>query len=580
VGPRDDDTVRATRAVSPLIVVAGVLVAAETVLVVRTQPEVTYAGGSGQLLVLEVAAGLVLVGTGAVAAQRATTRTSGGLVALAGAVWLTREWASPAAGSALVFTTGLVLAGVVQALLAHAADRFPGMPRAAPLVVPLGYAVVLGLQGVAPVLFLDPRAEGCAQCTENLLLVADRGDWAQHLQRFGSWTGAAWAALAAADLLWSGWRATPARRRVAVPFAAAVSALLVVAAWGDVRAALSWTAAAQVDDRLWVIDALALMLTGPALLYDRAHARNVRVSLARLAVNLGSRRSDGGLVEALSRLVGDPSLAVLYPLPDGTLVDGRGNPTEPPPGRESTVLSRNGQPIAYLLHRPGALGDDAVMDEIGTVATMSIDHERHQALSSAHIAALRASRARIVAARDAERRRLERDLHDGAQQRLVTLALLLRLAQRGPAADDGETALLDHCSDEVTSALADLRALAHGIYPAALADEGLEAALQALSETAPLTLDTVDIEERRYSPEVESTAYFALAQLVRHCVHDAARLTATQGDHRLRFEVEVDAPAAGTLAALEDRVGALDGRLTLARRDKVATTVVMEIPCA
>jgi signal transduction histidine kinase len=577
----DDVRVRATRVVSLLLVVAGGLSAAQTVMVVRAQPEVTYAGSSGWLLVLELAAGMTLVGAGAVATMRAPTRATGLLAAAAGAAWLTREWGSPSAGSSAVFTAGLVLAVVGPALLVHAALRFPGTPRAWPLVIPVGYAVVVGWEGVAPVLFLDPQAGGCAECPTNLLFVADRGGWADAVQRSGLWAGAGWAVLAAAQLVWVAGRASSAWRRVAVPFMAAVAALLVATAWGNARTALSWTPQAVVDDRLWVVDATVLTVAGAGLLYERVRARQVRVSLAHLALDLAGRGPDTGLVPTLARLSGDPTLTVLYPLEDQTLVDARGNPTDLPPGRDPTVLSRAGQPIAYLLHRPGALDDDAAMTEIGTVATMSVDHERHQALSQAHMAALRASRARIVATRDAERRRLERDLHDGAQQRLVTLALQLRLAQTTSAADGALSALLDRCAAEVTAALAELRTLAHGLYPAALADEGIEAALQVLAEGAPLTLDTVGIADRRYPERVESSAYFTIAHLVRHCVHDQGRLSATQTDTTLRFELDIDgdAPTEETLGPLEDRVGALDGSLTLARRDQETATVLLELPC-
>ncbi|QGN58063.1 sensor histidine kinase [Nostocoides sp. HKS02] len=387
--------------------------------------------------------------------------------------------------------------------------------------------------------------------------------------------------MAAASLVWVVAKASPAWRRVAAPFMAAVAALLVVTVWGDVRTALSWTPQALVDDRLWVLDAAMLTLAGAGLLYERVHARQVRVSLAHLAVDLARRGPDTGLVPTLARVVGDPTLTVLYPLEDQTLVDAVGNPAELPPDLAPTVLSRAGKPIAYLLHRPGALDDEVAMAEIGTVATMSVDHERHQALSHAHVAALRASRARIVAARDAERRRLERDLHDGAQQRLVTLALLLRLAQTTSPAGSADTALLERCTAEVTAALDELRGLAHGIYPAALADEGIEAALQVLAETAPLTLDTGPIADRRYPEPVESTAYFTIAQLVRHCVHDQGWLSATQTDTTLRFELDIDgdAPTQETVGPLEDRVGALDGHLTLARRAGRLATLVLELPC-
>jgi signal transduction histidine kinase len=557
--------------------VVGALLAAETVMVVRTEPEVTWAGTSGGLLVLEVVAGLSLVAGGAVAVGRAATRACGLLAALAGALWLSREWDSPSAGSAVVFTLGLALAGTAPAVLANAAFRFPGVPGSARVLVPLGYAVA-GWQAVAPALFLDPATAGCTQCPANVILVADRAGWSEVLQRSGTWAASGWAGACAAGLLWAGWKVSPARRRDATPFAAAVALSLAVTAWGDARAALSWTPQTLVDDRLWVLEAAALTLCGAALLHERVHAHRVRVALARLAVDLAEHGSGAELVPRLSRLVGDSSLTVVYPRPDNTLIGSDGKAAELPAWAQSTVLSRGGQPIAYLVHRVGALDDDAVAEEIRAVAAMSVDHERHLALARAHIDELRASRSRIVAARDAERRRLERALHDGAQQRLVTLALLLRLAQRDASVADAR--LLVQGAAEVTSALGALRDIAHGIYPAALADEGVEAALQGLSETAPLTIEAGGIAGRRYPPAVESAAYFTLAQLVRLGIHDQGRITATQTDHGLRFAVDVDTIADEMLDGLEDRIGALDGRLSTVPRGSSRSTVVVELPCA
>ena len=159
-------------------------------------------------------------------------------------------------------------------------------------------------------------------------------------------------------------------------------------------------------------------------------------------------------------------------------------PTDP--DRETTPIVAAGHEIAAVIHRRGLLDDPALAEEIAAAARLALEHERLHASRRAHLAELRASRARIVATADDERRRLEHDLHDGAQQRLVTLALAVRLTRRrladdAPALDDE----LARAERELHAAVGELRELAHGLFPAVLADEGLGAALEALGEHAP-----------------------------------------------------------------------------------------------
>jgi signal transduction histidine kinase len=175
---------------------------------------------------------------------------------------------------------------------------------------------------------------------------------------------------------------------------------------------------------------------------------------------------------------------------------------------------------------------------------------------------LRASRARIVAAGDAERRRLERDLHDGAQQRLVAVGLALRMLAPSPQVDSAQAALQE--------TIAELRAVAHGIFPAVLADEGLAAAIEALADDEPLRVGTLPRE--RMPPPVESAAYFVVAEAVRRA--GAAQVSAARRDGLLVVDVTAD-HVPEPLADLEDRVGAADGTLEVDGR-----TLRVELPCA
>jgi signal transduction histidine kinase len=201
---------------------------------------------------------------------------------------------------------------------------------------------------------------------------------------------------------------------------------------------------------------------------------------------------------------------------------------------------------------------------------------------------LRASRARIVEAGDAERRRLERDLHDGAQSRLVALALLLRSARRRA---DGELAdLLDQAQAELNTSLEELRELARGIHPAVLTDRGLESALEALTSRAPLPV-TLEVEsEDRLPGPVESAAYFVVSEALTNVAKYAQATEATVAVRRVNGRVTVDvtddgvggADAAGGsgLRGLADRLAALDGRLELDSPAGRGTRLHAEIPVA
>src|SRR5262249_4129660 len=168
----------------------------------------------------------------------------------------------------------------------------------------------------------------------------------------------------------------------------------------------------------------------------------------------------------LAELVHDPELVLAYPVGEaGTLVDADGRKVELPPDRQLTRLVGDGRPLAVLAHRQGVLDDDGLVDEVAATARLALESGRREAEVRARLEALRRSRARIVAAGDAERRRLERDLHDGAQQRLVGLALSLRLA-RSRLKPDAKSALADELEGaerELAEAIDGLRTLAHGI---------------------------------------------------------------------------------------------------------------------
>lgn len=208
---------------------------------------------------------------------------------------------------------------------------------------------------------------------------------------------------------------------------------------------------------------------------------------------------------------------------------------------------------------------------------------RREAVERARAAEIHASRARIVEAADAERRRLGRDLHDGAQQRLVRVLLRLRLASRG--ADDATRALLDAAAGDVDAAIAELRELGAGIHPQILTNRGIAAAVESLTGPLPLLVEA-SIPEARYPAGVEAAAYFVIAEaltnVLKHAHATAASVTVREADGRLLVEVAddgrggVDIDGGSGLRGLEDRVAALDG--TFEVRDGAGTTVRAVLP--
>ena len=250
-----------------------------------------------------------------------------------------------------------------------------------------------------------------------------------------------------------------------------------------------------------------------------------------------------------------------------------------------TRLERGSELLGVLVHDPLIeVEDPGLVEAVGNAARLALENERLAAEVRAQLEEVRASRVRIVEAADAERRRVERDLHDGAQQRLVALAMRLQVAKQStPEA----SALLDAATTELETAIGEVRGLARGVHPTILTESGLAAAIDALAErtTIPVVADVVD---RRFDATVEATAYFvvaeALTNVVRYSGAGGARVTVREAGDTLLVEVSDDGlggadPAAGSgLRGLDDRVAAIGGRLTVTSPAGGGTTIRAELP--
>jgi signal transduction histidine kinase len=282
---------------------------------------------------------------------------------------------------------------------------------------------------------------------------------------------------------------------------------------------------------------------------------------------------------------------LLYPIAGAGLVGPDGSPGEPPtaPDPGLTPIRRGSVTVAYIAHQRKPLDvDGTILDDITSATQLMLDSERLRAEHSWHLRQLQQSRRRIVAAADAARRALERDLHDGAQQNLVSLAMALSVAQLRTS-DPGDEHLLRRAGTEVSNALAELREIAHGIFPRELGDDGLEAALDLLAESAASPIAVTGAMNRRLPTAVESAAYFAVrTSLATHldgtdgAATVSVRLSRPSDDpgspEWLTVDIEIDATPSDLLA-IEDRLGALGGRLTV-RHEPAGTRLRVELPCA
>jgi signal transduction histidine kinase len=243
--------------------------------------------------------------------------------------------------------------------------------------------------------------------------------------------------------------------------------------------------------------------------------------------------------------------------------------------------------VAALVHDPALLDEPALVESVRATAALVLENERLAAEVRSQLAEVRASRGRIVAAADGERIRIERNLHDGAQQRLVTLSVSLGLeaARADPAAAEA----LSRAQDEVEQAIAELRELARGIHPTLLRDEGLQAAVEALARRAPLPVTVESTVADRLPDPVELAAYFVVSEALTNVAKHASAMQASVLLERepglLRVTVADDGAggaqmAAGSgLAGLRDRLDALDATLAIRSRPGQGTTIRAELPC-
>lgn len=539
--------------------------------------------------VLTFVVGASLLGSGLASWHARPDNRLGPIMVATGFAWFAGLLSE--APNSVVYTIGsavqyIFVSGFIYILLSFPSGRLGSTGARALVWLSLVLSVVLQLTAM---LFGNGSGLRCDTCPDNRMQVFHDNNVSMHLlndQRLF----AGILTLLTIGLLIRRWaRASAPQRRAVAPVLLAGCAMLL---------ALAWTV---VDDLLG--DPLH---SGPATVFFYASAlvpiavlvvflqrRLARGGVAGLVVSLGEASEPGDLREALARALGDPSLQLAFWLPGGRrYVGADGRPIElpqPDSGRSATTIQRERQPIAVLIHDPALEHNAELVQSVCAAAGLALENERLQAELRARLVELQASRARLVQATDAERRRLERDLHDGTQQRLVSIAMSLGLLEPRLPADGAAAPIVRETREALAVALQELRELTHGIHPALLSERGLAAALEELCGRAALPTRLRSDIEARLPEQLESAAYFfaseALTNAAKHSHASEVQVTAACAGGRLVVEVADDgiggaSPTGGSgLRGLADRIEALGGTMTVSSPPGRGTSLRAEVPC-
>ena len=442
-------------------------------------------------------------------------------------------------------------------------------------------------------LFAGSDVYGCTTCPENEFAVGSAPGFAKSWLHGLAWVGVGFSAVVIVRLVQRWRRASPPLRRTVTPVYLAGGLLELLLGAVLLLSAIN-VGSMGLHDALFYSALVPFGLVPFLFLAVLVKGKVLRGSgLGELVHRLGPGVGRGELRAALADALGDPSVELAYWLPDSEQyvdADGRPMAVYADSGRGVTEVRSEGRRIAAIVHDPTLLDHPELVHAAGAAAALALDNERLEAELRAKVEELRASRKNLVDVGLKQRRRLERDLHDGAQQRLVSLALTLRIAREklgwDPAAAEE---LLDRGGKELEEALKELRELARGIHPAVLTDRGLGPAVEALAHRAPVPVELTDLPDKRYPDHVEQTAYFvvseALTNIAKYSAASQATVAVVQDNGTLTVEVNDDGVGGaeldrGTgLRGLAARLESIDGRLDVESEPGHGTAVRASIPC-
>lgn len=541
-------------------------------------------------LAMFLTVGLAFIVAGVTAWGSRPTRNPGVLLCVAGWLWLgsgLRRSSDPVA-----FTLGLTLTLMYQPPLLQLALSFPSgllRSRAEKVGVAFFYASWL-LAPVAGWAFFDPRLhiKVGESSSDNLLLLWDSPALTDAVGN-GIRTFQISVGVAIVAVLVARWRAgTKAYRSAFLPLWLAVIVKTAATVWVSL-AVIQVSGSLSSEALLWQYPATAIVPL--AVLFGLWRYRFARGSLGDLMVEVGSAPVGDRLIGALRRSVHDPTLTLLRWVPEqASFVDSKGVPQPLPDastGRASMVLERHGAPVGALIFDEALQDQPQLLAAVRSATSLSLENQQMEQQLRDQLVEVRRSRERIVTAGDSRRRQLERDLHDGAQQRLVAVAMELARAKR--ATDPREVqSLVGQASTELSEALDELRELARGVYPPSLREKGLAGSLTALAERSSLPVE-LDLKIRNGPPpHVELAAYFICAEAVTNATKYAQaawmRICIDGNEREMQMEI-VDNGIGGALPGsdggllgIADRAAALGGSLSIDSPDGKGTTIRALLP--
>jgi signal transduction histidine kinase len=540
--------------------------------------------------------GLSFMGTGVFAWWRRPLNRFGLLMTGVGIAWFLSGLTE--SNNSTVFTIGsyvqpLYLVLVIQMVLSFPTGRLETFAQRATIAA--AYLDVLAVRLPFFLLGGDIVGNMKGPRPDNVLALVDAPDLADVFDYTSTFVAVAVLVSTLVLLVRKRQAATPPQRRALAPMlwtGLALVGLLGIAFIIDVLGLPG-----RIGDVAALLALVAFAILPFAFLAGLVRSRYSRAgAVGELIERLNNPEADRSLGLALADALGDRSLKLVYWRPSAghyVTYDGRAvELPKPGSGRAVTEVEREGIRVGAIIHDASLADEPGLVRAVAASAALALENERLEAELRARLDELQTSRSRLVEVSMFERRRLERDLHDGAQQRLVALSLQLGLAKRRleEGQDVAAGAMLDAARDELARALEELRELARGIHPAVLTDRGLEPALEALAERAPLPVSLDQMPAERLPAPVEAAAYFVVAEALTNVVKYAGASTAAvrirrNGSYAV-VEVHDDGvggadPTIGTgLRGLADRLAALDGRLEVHSPPGEGTTVRAEVPCA
>lgn len=578
-------------------VVAGGVVAAGVAMIVTLRAD--FLAYPGWLAIQKADLILGPIGVGVYWCRRRPQSRFGPLLVAFG--FLHVPYIFQSSSNSVLFTLGVHWEGIIYLatlwlILSFPSGRLRRLDRLILVAAALGVVVPSSLITLfSPQIFAGGSISACrAACPANELVISDKPSLLAQLFDLDRAAIITVAFGAAALLLWRLVTGTPPQRRalaigtpIALVFLVTQATYQVILALGGADLGLNpyvrWTFVVA-RSALWYGFLLALIAS--QLFAGRVLRQIVADSLRRPALR--------ELAALLRRPLGDPGLQlVFWDAEARRWTDGEGIAVDAPSGRSGRVLTeveREGRPAAAIAHDAQLADDPELLQAAGTTALLALENAELQVAWQASLRELRESRARIAAAGARERLRLERDLHDGAQQRLF--AIQIRLDTAREQADDGTLEReLEEIAVDAAAAVDELRALAHGLYPTILRERGLPDALRSIAQRAAIPLQVVDGGVDRCSASVEEAVYYCVREAIQNSTKHAgrgARVTVTLERRAADLEVTIvddgkgfdpDQHARGMgLVSMRDRIGAVGGEVEIGSRPGHGTTIRATVP--